>query len=139
MKLHKQSSFNLKLFNCPFLSQCKCPAEHGHKCSLGMMTIYTSLRGSCRLLLLGNENLRPAQRETEAGGKAWQDSTSLMPPRLRMWATLTALCSVISAWAGAEAVAAMASKCRKAMCESISDVRLCQRGRLSVTDCLEAW
>lgn len=55
-----------------------------------------------QLLLLGNENLRPTQRETEAVGKARWRSTSLMPPRLTPQPPLTALCSATSAWAGTE-------------------------------------
>lgn len=70
--------------------------------SSAMMRFYTGLHGPSHLLLFGYEKLKPAQREMEAGGKAWQDSTSLMPPRLRVQTPLTALCSAFSAWDGAE-------------------------------------
>lgn len=49
-----------------------------------------------------NENLKPAQREMEAGGRAWLDSTSLMLPKLRAQNPLTAPCSTICEWDDAE-------------------------------------
>ena len=42
--------------------------------SSDMIRFYTGLHGPSQLLLSGNENLKPAQREMEAGEKAWQDS-----------------------------------------------------------------